>query len=451
MERKIIKNIILAWVFFPVVSVIVFYSYCLCWIFYLLYAQTDAPQSQPKVPLNPIRVYKVTSYLLTCMYENLTGPFIPSILQYGWHKLSSDGKKKPSVRKNIRYGPKPRNRLDVYLPDHVSATASKNNNKKCNDNTGHAAFTNQQQNDIPVIIFIGTSWNSGNKDTCMPVAHNLQSQGYIVIVPDITIYPIGKIAEMVTDIQLCIYWAHTHIRSFRGDPSQIYLMGHGAGSILSALTVIHDVCATLNVLPPNNTNVNIPLWDNNIRKTGSPRVHGLILFSGVYDITYYYAYLYQRGLEQVHALPRVMGNKSDAFLQCSPAYLLNYALNNVHNREQLKMLLPRKVVLFHGDQDTFNPVTTTHNFYSLLNSAGIPSVKLNIYDHVKHISPKIDLIVPTRPLCVKILKDIKECCKGHGGVVVGSQLKEKRDEKEMTNQDKTKTRNSRRRMSQVRH
>ena len=29
---------------------------------------------------------------------------------------------------------------------------------------GHAAFTpnpNQQQNDIPVIIFIGTSWNSG--------------------------------------------------------------------------------------------------------------------------------------------------------------------------------------------------------------------------------------------------------------------------------------------------
>jgi len=244
----------------------------------------------------------------------------------------------------------------------------------------------------------------------MPVAHNLQSQGYIVIVPDITIYPIGKIADMVSDIQRCIYWAHTHIRSFRGDPSQIYLMGHGAGSILSALTVIHDACAALNVLPPNSTDVNIPLWDNNIRKTGLPRVHGLILFSGVYDITYYYAYLYKKGLEQVHTLPRVMGNKSDAFLQCSPAYLLNYALNNVHNREQLKMLLPRKVVLFHGDQDTFNPVMTTHNFYSLLSSVGIPSVKLNIYDHVKHIDPKIDLIVPTRTLCVKILKDVKECC-----------------------------------------
>jgi hypothetical protein len=48
------------------------------------------------------------------------------------------------------------------------------------------------------------------------------------------------------------------------------------------------------------------------------------------------------------------------------------------------------------------------------------------------------------------LKDIKECCKGHGGVAVGSQLKEKRED-DMTNQDKIKIRNSRRRMSQVRH
>jgi len=54
-------------------------------------------------------------------------------------------------------------------------------------------------------------------------------------------------------------------------------MGHGAGSLLSALTIIHDACAALNVLPPNNTNVNIPVWDNNIRKTILPRVQGLIL------------------------------------------------------------------------------------------------------------------------------------------------------------------------------
>ncbi|CAG8655681.1 1358_t:CDS:2, partial [Funneliformis caledonium] len=374
--------------------------------FYL--AQTDAPQSQLKVPLNPKRVYKVTSYLLTCLYENLTGSFIPSILQYGWHKLSSE-RKRTSVRKNIRYGPRPRNRLDIYVPDRV---LTRNNNRN-NDNMGQPALSsnstpnpNQQQNDTAVIIFIGTSWNSGNRATCMPVAQSLQSQGYIVIVPDLTLYPNGRIAEMVADVQQCIYWTHTHISSFRGDPSQIYLMGHDAGSLLSALTVIHDACATLNVLPSNNTNVNIPVWDN-VRRTGLPRVQGLILFSGVYDITYYYAYLYQKGLEQVHALPRVMGNRPDAFLQCSPTYLLSHALERVQNHDQLKALLPRKVVLFHGEQqDTFNPSITAFKF--LLESAGIPSVQHKI-KNVKYISPKFDLIVPTKPLCVELLKDIKEC------------------------------------------
>ncbi len=67
------------------------------------------------------------------------------------------------------------------------------------------------------------------------------------------------------------------IRSFRGDPSQIYLMGHGAGSLLSALTIVHDVCASLNVLPLNKSSVNIPKWNNDIRRTGIPRVNGLIL------------------------------------------------------------------------------------------------------------------------------------------------------------------------------
>ncbi|CAI2177440.1 8108_t:CDS:2 [Funneliformis geosporum] len=467
MEWKTIKKItflVLAWVFFPIVSVAI--------------CQTDAPQTQSKVPLNPKRVYKVTTYLLTCLYENLTGPFIPSILQYGWHKLSSE-RKRTSVRKNIRYGPGHRNRLDIYLPDRVSTTVFMNN-KIYNDNMGQPAshstpIPNQQQNDTPVIIFIGTSWNSvdqddhhlrkhhmyhsylffnltGNRATCMPVAHNLQSQGYIVIVPDITLYPNGRIANMVADVQKCISWTHTHISSFRGDPSQIYLMGHGAGSLLSALTIVHDACATLNVLPSNNTDVNIPVWDN-IRRTTLPRVQGLILFSGVYDITYYYAYLYQRGLEQVHALPRVMGNKPEAFLQCSPTYLLSHALDRVQNIEQLKALLPRKVVLIHGEQqDTFSPAITARNFYFLLDSAGIPSVQLKIYNNIKHISPKIDLIVPTKSLCVKLLEDVKECCKGQGEVViVGGKLKEKRDEsEEEIIEDNVKRRGSSRRKSQVR-
>jgi len=45
-----------------------------------------------------------------------------------------------------------------------------------------------------------------------------------------------------------------------------------------------------------------------------------------------------------------MGNNPDAFLQCSPTYLLSYALNRVHDHEQLKTLLQSKVLLIHGEQ-----------------------------------------------------------------------------------------------------
>ncbi|CAG8850636.1 33706_t:CDS:1, partial [Racocetra persica] len=60
--------------------------------------------------------------------------------------------------------------------------------------------------------------------------------------------------------------------------------------------------------------------------------------------------------------------------------------------------------------DTFHPTTSTRNFFSLLDSVGIPSVQLKIYEDLKHISPCIDLIVPTRRLCAHLLDDIRECC-----------------------------------------
>ncbi|CAG8598665.1 14097_t:CDS:2, partial [Dentiscutata heterogama] len=391
--------------------------------------QTDAPPSQSRVPLSPKRVFKVFSYLLNCLYENLTGPFIPSILQYGWHKLSSQ-RKKISVKNSQVFS----DNIPYFMHSgNVNVTSS--------------------SHESPVIIFISSSWISGNKAICMPVANNLQSQGYIVVVPDITLYPKGKITEMVSDVQQCIQWTYNHIRQFRGDPSQIYLMGHSAGALLSSLTVIHDVCATLHALPINTTDVRIPVCGPTNGRTGLPRIQGLILFSGVYDTTYHYAYLHQRGLEQVHAMPRVMGNTSESLLQCSPTYLLNYALNNSQNRDQLRALLPRKIFLIHGDKDSFHPPTSTRNFFSLLDSVGIPSVQLKIYEDLKHISPCIDLIVPTKRLCVLLLEDIRECCQNVSPVMMGGSLSERQAEgEEEDNYNRNRSRGrTRRRMALTRY
>ncbi|CAG8477526.1 6061_t:CDS:2 [Acaulospora colombiana] len=342
-------------------------------------AQTDALPSQPLVPLNPNRVYKVTRYLLICLYENLTGPLIPSVLQYVRDKLSSK-RRTISAKKNVKYGPKERNRLDIYYPDRGST--------KDNSRAG-----------FPVIILISTSWNSGNRATCIPVAENLISQRYVVVVPDITLYPEGKISEMVADVQQCMFWTSARIRQYRGDPSQIYLMGHAAGAVLSALTVIHHACATLRLLPPNNTRLHLPVWNETAKK----------------------------GLEHVHAMPRVMGNTAESLRQCSPAHLIHNVLMSTQKYEKFRKLLPEKTVLIHGANDTFNPSITARNFYYLLNSMGV-SVQFKIYKDIKHISPRIDLIAPSKKLCTLLLDDIRECCQMSDDPIVKKKSWDEREE-----------------------
>ncbi|CAG8530031.1 4350_t:CDS:2 [Diversispora eburnea] len=346
-------------------------------------AQTDAPPSQSKVPFSPIRVYKVTLYLLNYLYEMIT-EFIPSMLEYFWHRLSSQRMK--ISNNDHRYGPNRSNKLDVYSNDRMTGS--------------------------PVIIFI----NTGIRASSVPIAQNLHKQGYVVVVPDITLYPKGKITEMVADVQHCIFWTSTRIRKYGGDPSQIYLMGHSTGVLISALTVIHDVCSSLNILPINNSEVQIPIWDKGIRL---PRLQGLIFFSGIYDVTYYYAYLHHLGLEQIHSMPRVMGNTPESLLQCSPSYLLNHALNNMRDRlDELTNLLPKKVLLIHGAQDTINPPVSTQNFFYLLESVGISSVQLKIYENTKYINPLKDLIIPNKKLCKLLSEDIKECCQNNNNLVI---------------------------------
>src|SRR5690349_10579838 len=69
-------------------------------------------------------------------------------------------------------------------------------------------------------------------------------------------------------------------------------------------------------------------------------------------------------------------------------------------------------------QDAFNLPVATRTFFDLLVSAGVPSVQLKLYENDRHISPRIDLIVPTKRLCAILIEDIAECCKAATGAVM---------------------------------
>lgn len=115
---------------------------------------------------------------------------------------------------NLAYGPDPRQKLDVYLPKNAGPNAK------------------------VVIFFYGGSWRVGSKTDYRFVAQALTSRGFIVVVPDYRLYPQVIFPAFVEDGASAVRWVRKNISSYGGDPDQIYLMGHSAGSHTAALLTL---------------------------------------------------------------------------------------------------------------------------------------------------------------------------------------------------------------------
>ncbi|KAF9153332.1 hypothetical protein DFQ26_000614, partial [Actinomortierella ambigua] len=326
---------------------------------------------------------------------------------------------------NINYG-SGKNVLDVYIGD--SSATSNPSSPLVDDDAGSDHTV--ESNGGPVIIYVyGGAWDSGHKSMLMPMAQNLANQGYIVVVPDYTHYPAGKIEDMVKDIQEAIVWTTVNITRYGGDPSNIYLMGSGSGAHIASLAVIKDAIDQLDGASPPTVEtdvtpvVNLPAWpetsDNSNRQYQLPlhpltnngvqlkeRVHGLILFSGVFDITFYYAYLHKRGIEEVSAMPRVMHRSPNNYLACSPSWLLATANATLERPELLERVLPKSILIIHGEYDRLIPAQSSQTFFELLCSAEIPNTKYKLFKGQGHLDPAIDLILPSNRLTAKLLSEL---------------------------------------------
>lgn len=59
--------------------------------------------------------------------------------------------------------------------------------------------------------------------------------GAVVIIPDLTNYPLGKIRHQAEDARLILHWVVKNVRKYGGDPQQVYLSGMGTGGLLAQL------------------------------------------------------------------------------------------------------------------------------------------------------------------------------------------------------------------------
>ena len=106
---------------------------------------------------------------------------------------------------DIAYGPDPRQRLDVYVPE------------------GQGPF--------PVIVFTyGGSWDSGNKTDYGFVGRALASRGYVVAIVDYRLVPQIRYPVFVDDVAQSINWVIDHATEFGGDANRLFAMGHSAGA-----------------------------------------------------------------------------------------------------------------------------------------------------------------------------------------------------------------------------
>ncbi|KAF9203577.1 hypothetical protein BGZ49_006267 [Haplosporangium sp. Z 27] len=321
--------------------------------------------------------------------------------------------------KNIPYG-RGNNLLDVYIGSPASASSDHLDDDAESDHT-------VESNGSPVIIYIyGGAWDSGHKSMMMPMAQNLSNQGYIVVVPDYTRYPHAKIEEMVRDIQDVVIWTSKNVMRYGGDPTNIYLMGSGSGAHVASLAIMHDAVEQLGGIPEPGVEgdsaplVKLPSWPEDDPKSSleeqeqqqqptlKERVRGLILFSGVFDITFYYAYLHKRGIEEVSAMPRVMHQSANNYMACSPSWILSAATATLEQPELLEQVLPKSILLIHGEVDRLIPAHSSQTLFNLLCTAEIPNIKFKVYTGQGHLDPAIDLILPSNAITASLLGDIED-------------------------------------------
>ncbi|KAG0233604.1 hypothetical protein BGW41_001422 [Actinomortierella wolfii] len=413
--------------FLPLWIALTVVVYAAAWLIYLRYAQTDAPQPYPFLPYHPIRVYKVVSTYTELQVSKLMR-LIPLFGHFARFQMTND--KRADTIKNIKYG-SGKGILDVY----IGGSLTNPTYSSVDDDTG-SDYT-VESNGSPVVIYVyGGAWDSGHKSMLLPMAQNLANQGYIVVVPDYTHYPEAKIETMVKDIQEVVLWTSVNITRYGGDPNNIYLMGSGSGAHIASLAIIKDAVDQLGGIPPPKLEtdstpvVDLPLWPEMPHDTQhqqlqlhtatdkatqlKERVHGLILFSGVFDITFYYAYLHKRGIEEVSAMPRVMHQSPNNYLACSPSWLLANASATLEHPELLVDVLPKSILIIHGEQDRLIPAHSSQTFFKLLCSAEIPNTKFKLYKDQGHLDPAIDLIFPTNPMTASLLSDLAEAIRPVG-------------------------------------
>ncbi|HLF28591.1 MAG TPA: alpha/beta hydrolase [Anaerolineae bacterium] len=255
----------------------------------------------------------------------------------------------PHLAKDLAYGDRPWQKLDVYWPPHGER--------------------------LPVLLFVhGGSWNWGDKSLYSLAGARFTGQGFVTVVINYSHFPEVTFPAFVEDAAAAIAWTVNHIDAYHGDPERLFAGGHSAGGHILSL---------------------VALDDRYLAAHGLARavLRGVVLISAPTDLSALQRHLKANlATEAAAGLQAVMGGP-DRLPAADPIR---------HARPDAPPLL-----LLHGDRDKLVPIEIARNFAATLKAAGA-SVMLYEYDRTDHFSIVLDGVHnrPDRP--VRLLVDTVE-------------------------------------------
>jgi acetyl esterase/lipase len=118
---------------------------------------------------------------------------------------------------HIAYGTNPRQQVDIYIPENMSKPPA------------------------TLLFFYGGSWQYGNKEDYRFVGQAFASEGFITVIADYRLYPSVYYPAFMEDTAKAFVWVHEHIRSYGGDPDNIFVAGHSAGGFNAMMLTVNPV------------------------------------------------------------------------------------------------------------------------------------------------------------------------------------------------------------------
>ncbi|OHV82888.1 alpha/beta hydrolase [Rhizobium sp. LCM 4573] len=142
---------------------------------------------------------------------------------------------------DLRYGEKPREVLDVILPERPIAGAP------------------------PHVFVHGGYWRSGEKHNYHLVAAPVLAAGGVAAFVEYDLMPHARLEVLVDQVRRAVVWLQAHCPDFGADPARLTVSGHSAGAHLASYLAASG-----------------PEED---RPPALPNIQGLFLLSGIYDLS----------------------------------------------------------------------------------------------------------------------------------------------------------------------